>query len=583
MVRILVEKSVRVPMRDGVSLATDVYRPDVARRLPVLVQRLPYNKESNAEVNHAIDVMRAVQGGYAVAVQDVRGRFASGGTFRPFSDEAADGADTIAWATAQPWSIGNVGMVGSSYGGAAQWFAASGAPAGLCAFAPVATAADCHSRWTHQGGAFALGFNLKWAIEGLAFDEVRRRIATGAATSTDLAALTDAANHLAGDLYHRLPLVNVPEVAHLAPYYRDWLLHPENDHYWQTVSPPLRYEQIAAPALAFGGWYDLFLAGTLANWMGMRREGGSAVARSLQRLVVGPWSHHVMAGAFAERAYGIDSAADMFDITGAQLRYFGHLLKGEANSTDTDRPVRVFVMGANTWRSEDDWPLPDTRFVAYYLRSDGHANTASGDGLLSAAGPGDDPEDVYVYDPRDPVPTVGGPTSLPGAVVAANAGPMDQRAVESRSDVLCYTTPPLGSALEVTGPVELVLFASSSARDTDYTGKLVDVDPSGRAEILTEGILRARYRAGCEQPKLLRPRSIYELRLDLVATSNLFHAGHRIRLEVTSSNFPRFARNTNTGNTIAEDGAADLVRAVNRVMHTKRYPSRLVLPVIDRR
>ena len=239
-------------------------------------------------------------------------------------------------------------------------------------------------------------------------------------------------------------------------------------------------------------------------------------------------------------------------------------------------------MGANEWRDEDDWPLPGTEYADYFLHSGGRANTAAGDGGLSTDAPGDEPEDVYLYDPRNPVPTTGGGTFLPGLSIGANAGPRDQRAVEARHDVLCYTTEPLAAPLEVIGPVRAVLHVSSSATDTDFTAKLVDVAPDGRAENLADGILRARYRESLSEPSPLEPERVYEVTVDLVATAAVISAGHRIRLEVSSSNFPRFDRNTNTGGVIATEGEADLRPAVNRVHHTRVRPSRLVLPVIRR-
>jgi len=240
-------------------------------------------------------------------------------------------------------------------------------------------------------------------------------------------------------------------------------------------------------------------------------------------------------------------------------------------------------MGADVWRDERDWPLPDTQYARYHLRSGGRANTAAGDGVLSAEPPGDEPEDVYLYDPRNPVPTLGGATFLPGLFVGVNAGPRDQRPIAGRHDVLTYVTPPLERDVEVTGLVELVLFASSSAPDTDFTGKLVDVHPDGRAEILTDGILRARYRDSRSDPQPLEPGRVYELHVDLWATANVFKAGHRIRLDVSSSNFPRFDRNTNTGGSIADEGPDALAQAVNRVFHDAAHPSHVVLPIVDRR
>jgi putative CocE/NonD family hydrolase len=283
-------------------------------------------------------------------------------------------------------------------------------------------------------------------------------------------------------------------------------------------------------------------------------------------------------GSFPEREYGIQADIAGIDATGEQLRWFDRWLKGENNGVEDEKPVKIFVMGLNQWREEEDWPLPDTQLRPYYLHSAGMANSAHGDGLLTPEAPGTEAEDVYLYDPRRPVPTVGGAHLMPGY----NIGPRDQRGVEERDDVLCYTTPILEYPVEVTGPIELVLYVSSSARDTDFTGKLVDVYPDGRAEILTDGILRARYRDSLSAPTLMEPGQIYELHLDLWATSNLFKAGHRIRLEVSSSNFPRFDRNSNTGGTIATESANDFLAAVNRVYHSSAYPSHLLLPIIER-
>jgi putative CocE/NonD family hydrolase len=284
-----------------------------------------------------------------------------------------------------------------------------------------------------------------------------------------------------------------------------------------------------------------------------------------------------MTGVFPERTYGLMASGDAADLVGIQLRWYDHWLKGEDNGVEQDKPVKLFVMGLDEWREEDDWPLPDTQFRPYYLHSDGHANTAAGDGTLSTEAPAEEAEDAYLYDPRRPVPTVGGAILLS---LGLDQGPRDQRSVEAREDVLCYNTPVLEKPVEVTGPIELVLSISSSARDTDFTGKLVDVYPDGRAEILTDGILRARYRESFSEPRLLQPGQIYELHLDLWATSNLFKAGHRIRLEVSSSNFPRFDRNTNTGGTIETE--TDFVQVVNRVYHDSAHPSYLVLPIIER-
>jgi putative CocE/NonD family hydrolase len=309
----------------------------------------------------------------------------------------------------------------------------------------------------------------------------------------------------------------------------------------------------------------------------MKQRGGSNNARQ-QRLIIGPWSHMNTSGNFPERDFGPLASAAAAGLAQSQIRWFDRWLK--EGDTPQEKPVKLFVMGSNQWREEEDWPLPDTQYRSYYLHSAGHANTLNGNGMLSLEQPGEESEDVYLYDPRYPVPTVGGATLMPGG--QANVGPRDQRCVEMRDDVLCYTTALLEQPVEVTGPIQLRLYISSSARDTDFTGKLIDVYPDGRAELISDGILRVRYRESLSHPVLMEPGLVYQLTVEMQATSNVFFAGHRIRLEVSSSNFPRFDRNTNTGGPIATEGEQDLVQAVNRVYHDNARPSHLLLPIIER-
>lgn len=579
--KLSIEKNLSVGMRDGVTLKTDLYRPVVDSPVPAVVLRLPYNKEQPVLLFLAGDILRVAQAGYAVVVQDCRGTYASEGRFSPYFQEAADGADTIAWAAAQPWCSGAVGMMGASYYGATQWLAAGECPPALKAIAPFITTDQYHDKWTYQGGAFQLGFVLQWATATFAVGEVVRRVRRGEASAADLGAAIAAANNVAHDYAH-VPLTDWPALAELAPYVRDWLAHPAYDDYWKATAPCERYARITAPALNFGGWYDLFLGGTLANYTGMKARGGSAQARRHQRLVIGPWVHGYNGGVYPERNFGLLAHDGVADVTAMQIRWFDHWLKGLDNGVPADKPVRLFIMGRDAWRDEDDWPLPDTRYERWFLHSGGHANALHGDGTLSTTPPADEPADHYFYDPHSPVPTVGGATFLPGLFIAANAGPRDQREVEARPDVLCYTSEPLMRDTEVTGPVALKLYVKSSAQDTDFTGKLIDVHPDGRAMLLTDGILRARYRESLSAPKLMNPGEIGELTLDLVATANLFRAGHRIRVEVSSSNFPRFDRNPNNGGVIAEATAADFVIAHNSVLHDAAHASHLVLPVVER-
>lgn len=576
----VVERDVPVPMRDGTVLRADVWRPAGPGRFPVLLQRLPYDKSGSLTSQHyaGLEPLRAVGAGYAVVIEDTRGRFASGGTFRPFDQETADGADTVAWAAAQPFCDGRVGMYGASYFGATQLLAAVGRPAALRAIAPHLTAAEYYDGWSYQGGAFQLGFALLWALTSLAPEELRRRARAG----EDTAALESALRELFADpwsAYRRLPLTDQPAIGALVPAYREWLAHPERDAYWRATAIDDRYDQIAVPALHIGGWYDIFLAGTLRNYAELRKRAAGARARAGQRLIVGPWAHAVPHDTVGEVTFGLDASQAALDLTAAHLRWFDAAL---ADGPLDDEPrVRLFVMGVNRWRDEDGWPLARARSVPLYLRSGGRANSLRGDGVLSFEPPAaDEPPDAFLYDPRRPVPTVGGSTFLPGLLTGLHAGPRDQRGVEERDDVLVYTTAPLPEDLEVTGPLRLVLHAASSAVDTDWTAKLVDVHPSGRALNLADGILRARYRQGLDAPAPLEPGRPYAFGVDLVATSNVFRAGHRIRVEVTSSNFPRFDRNPNTGGAVAAARESELVPALQRVFHDAARPSHLVLPIV---
>lgn len=571
-VQLVIDKNVQVAMRDGVSLATDVYRPAGDVPCPAVLMRLPYNKEMPALLFLSGDILRIAQAGYAVVVQDCRGTFQSGGSFDPYFQEADDGADTIAWTAAQPWCDGAVGMMGASYYGATQWLAATRRPPALKAIAPFITTDQYYDKWTYQGGAFQLGFMLQWATATFAVGETVRRLGQGSATPADLGAVIAAADGVAAR-YEHLPVADLALLDDFAPYVRDWIDHPDYDDYWRAAAPCEHHDEMTLPALSFGGWYDLFLGGTLANY-------GALKARAPQRLVIGPWVHGYNGGVYAERNFGLMAHDGVADVTAMQLRWFDRFLKGERNGAENDKPVRIFVMGPDEWRDEDDWPLPDTQWTKFYLHSQGRAS--ANEGVLSPAAPAGEPSDHFLYDPLNPVPTVGGATFLPGLFVAANAGPRDQREVEQRADVLCYTSSPLPQDVEVTGPVRLVLYVRSTAPDTDFTGKLVDVHPDGRAVILTDGILRLRYRDGFDQPRLMTPGEIYRIEIDLVATANVFRAGHAIRLEVSSSNFPRFDRNSNTGGVIAYERAQDFRVATNEVLHDAARASHLVLPIIAR-
>jgi putative CocE/NonD family hydrolase len=575
-----VRKDIMVPMRDGIQLATDAWIPEGAGPAPTLLVRLPYSKDAINLYGNAYvpSVFALVEAGYVVVYQDCRGTFRSGGEFTPMLNEASDGADTVAWLLEQPWCDGNIGAFGASYLGFTQWASAS-ASSHLKAIAPAVTTTDYYSTpWCSEGGALSLHAIHSWTTL-MALADAQRAVAAG---TGDLQALMDLAGMAAGPEPHlaALPVRARPLLEKQWPWWAEILAHPARDEYWRVLSVADHFDEITVPALNIGGWFDIFVNSTARTFSGLRVRGGSAEARDGQRLIIGPWDHLNSTGSYPDRQFGMAADAMAADLTGQHQRFFDRWLRGQPDALAGSAPVRIFVMGIDQWREEQDWPLPGTSYDSYYLHGSGRAHTAGGDGELHTEPPDGGHADVYLYDPRRPVPTLGGRVMMPSTANAA--GPVDQRPVEARDDVLCYSTPVLEYPVEVTGHVSLTLFVSSSALDTDFTGKLVDVFPDGRALYLTDGILRARYRKSPAEPELLAPEQIYEVTLDLSVTSNVFLPGHRIRLEVSSSNFPRFDRNTNTGGMISEDSESDVQVAVNRVFHGPAHPSRLVLPIIGR-
>ena len=556
---VIVERSVPAKMRDGIVLRADIYRPKADGKFPTLLTRTPYDKRGDSDFG----LLAAAQG-YVVVLQDVRGRYNSEGDWYTFKNESADGYDTVEWAAALPYSNGKIGMFGGSYVGATQMLAAIATPPHLAGIMPIVTASNYHENWTYQGGAFEQWFDQSWTT-GLAQNTFDRRMNKNSyATRWDM----------------QLPLKDYPLLdpgtpSGLAAYYTDWLAHPSYDDYWKQWSIEEHFPQIQVPALHVAAWYDLFQDGSLRNYVGIKAHGGSEAARQGQRLMVIVGGHAGNGPVIGQVDFGKGSD---FNENGAILRWYDYLLKGVHNGMESEKPVRIFVMGTNTWREEDDWPLARAQSTRYYLHSQGNANTLGGNGILTTTPPADEPADKYTYNPEDPAPTRGGPLCCDGS--HQPGGPFDQRPVENREDVLIYSTPAFKQDVEVTGPVTLELYASSSAVDTDFTGKLVDVGPDGFARNVTEGILRTRYRTSREKPEQMNPGEVYKLSISLWSTSNVFLAGHRLRLEVSSSNFPRFDRNLNTGENQAE--STRLVKAANVVYHDAQHPSSLVLPVVPR-
>jgi len=563
-----VERGVSVKMRDGVILRGDIFRPDAEGKFPVLLQRTPYRR---ATWGYDVDLaQRAAARGYVVFLQDVRGRYTSDGEWYPFLHESVDGYDTIEWIAAQPYSDGRVGMFGGSYVGATQMLAAIAHPPHLAGICPIVTASDYHNGWTYQGGAFEQWFDQSWT-SGLAQDTLAHQIERIPNAPEDVNVLPLTVY----PIFNRNPaaVVNV-SASTIAPYFLDWLAHPSFDDYWRRWSIEEHYADIRVPALHTAAWYDIFLGGSLRNYIGLKTRAATEEARNGQRLLVVIGGHAGDGRKIGEVDFGPE--AEKFNEGEVTLHWYDFLFKRARNEFATGKAVKIFVMGIDQWRDEDEWPVARIKSTKFFLHSQGRANTARGNGSLSTLAPGAEPSDEFVYDPAKPVPTVGGPLCCDGDHLAP--GPRDQRSVEERKDVLVYSTSPLDHDIEVTGPVRLEFFAASSAVDTDFTAKLLDVAPDGTAINLTEGILRARYRDSQSTPALLVRGQAYLLSIDLWATSNVFRTGHRLRLELSSSNFPRFDRNLNTGELAAN--SATWVTATNTIFHDKTHPSALILPVV---
>jgi len=564
---IIIQRDVPLKTRDGVTLRGDIYRPNSPDKFPVILMRTPYDKSVGWAVAPA---PRIVARGYVLIIQDVRGRYRSEGEWYPFRHEQADGYDSVEWAASLPYSNGKVGMMGASYVGATQMLAAISTPPHLAGIAPNVTASNYHDGWTYQSGAFEQWFDQNWTTQ-LARNTLDRLIDEN--TDARVGAPT-------------LPLVNYPVfnfgqlpaeaqlTAAIAPYYKDWLAHPDYDDYWKQWSIEENFAKIAVPALQVGGWYDIFSIGTLRNYIGVKAHGATEAARNQQHLLMQIGGH----AGFGRRIGDVDFGPHALEnpYTDVILDWYDYLFKGAHNQFSTDKPVKIFVMGANEYRQEDDWPPPQVHYVNYFLHSGGKANSLRGDGFLSTAAPKSEAPDSYIYDPGNAVPTIGGPLCC--AQELMEPGPRDQRSVENRDDVLIYSMGPLGEDVEVTGPIKMTLFVKSSAVDTDFTGKLVDVAPDGFAEDVAEGILRLRYRDSQEHALLMNPGETYRISVDLWSTSNVFLRGHTLRLEVASSNFPRFDRNLNTGEEIKS--ARRFVSAKNTILHDAAHPSALVLPIM---
>jgi putative CocE/NonD family hydrolase len=555
-------------------LYADVHRPDAAGQFPVILMRVPYDKTAATPMNYA---NYFVPRGYIVVVQDTRGRYTSEGEYYPLLPEAQDGYDTVEWAATLPWSDGKVGTAGQSYHGATQYLLPHTRPPHLVCQVPISASANFHASWVyHTGGVFEFGWQVAYTIFMARNTAERQGFGANYVAQLEhyVTSGVNFAQPLTDEWYRHLPLHDWADwLKETAPYFLDYLNHPDDGPYWDPVNLYKSHDEISTPMYHVVSWYDVFEEGSLGHFSGIVRHGRPA-ARTTQKLLMGPWGHLLpyavpTTGGTGDIDFGPNAA---IDIHALELRWFDHWLKGIDTGLMGEPPIKIFVMGENVWREEQEWPLTRTQYTPYYFHSQGAANSLLGNGQLSREIPAQEPPDAYVYDPHDPVPTRG------GNALVIPMGVYDQRPVEERRDVLCYTSEPLGRAMEITGPITVQLYAASSAPDTDFTAKLVAVRPDGYAQNLADGIIRARYRESRANPRPITPETIYQYSIDLWSTSFVFQPGQRLRVEIASANFPRFDRNPNTGHRLFAN--AELQTATQTIYHDAAHASHIILPVI---
>jgi putative CocE/NonD family hydrolase len=544
-----IEFNERVPMRDGVELSADIYRPAAAAQFPVILTRTPYNK-STERGNHLGVGRYFASHGYVYVAMDVRGRGDSDGAFVPYRNEGPDGFDSIEWCAKQRWSSGKVGTIGSSYLGYDQWLAALQQPPHLATMIVLAAPPDpfVESPTGLQSPSYLSWYHLLLGHT-----------------------LHNAAAVDWNSVYLHLPLSAMDQAGGFqAPYWQDILNHPGINSWWEPLIYQNKFDRVKLPILHVSGWYDDEQAGAVMNYVGMTQKGATPDARNNQKLLMGPWPHAVNS---TRKLGAVDfGPSALIDLDGYQLRWFDHWLKAAENGIMAEAPVRIFLMGRNEWQDHAEWPIHGTRLVKYYLQSNGRANSLFGDGTLIPQSPASAPPDHFTYNPLDPVPFIMEST------YAQLGGPDDYRPVERRDDVLVYTSESLDTARVICGPVRAHLSASSSAVDTDFMVKLIDVWPNGFAQRLTDGMVRARYREGGDRPSLIEPGKIYSFDVDAWNTCEEFGKGHRIRVEVASSAFPKYDRNQNTGEALGK--TADTKVADQTVYHDAEHSSYIALPIV---
>ena len=558
-------KDVPVTMRDGITLYLDVYKPPIEGKFPVIFVRLPYGKDEAYCMQPAFGRFWAKRG-YVYVVQDVRGKFKSEGVMESFGSmvvEGKDGYESLDWIAEQDWCDGNIGMMGFSYYGLTQWAVAHLNHPNLKCVAPAIIDADSY-RGTYTQGAFNLQITLPWIVHTV---DVQER-----------------GNTHKLDFWH-LPLKNIDQAAGVhSSEFQDIVGHPTRDDFWLDMSVMESYADFQIPALHIGGWYDVYLLGTIDGFLGVRDSSKSEQARKNQWLLIGGLDHEfspVTTGRIGQLEVGkkkgpnVGGYSKTFWDYDRYQRFFDYWLKGIDNGLDETPRIELFVMGDNQWRYENEWPLARTQFTKYFFHSNGSANTRHGDGILNTEDPHEESSDAFVYDPANPVSIT---VEIDQWSMARDL--KDRASVEDREDVLVYSSQVLREDLEITGPISVILYAASSAKDTDFTATLVDVFPNGYIHMIQEGIIRASFRNPADPPSHIEPEKVYEYKIDLVATSYVFKSGHQIRLEISSSNFNRFDRNPNTGNPFGTDATTQ--KAVQTIFHDILHPSHITLPIIPR-
>lgn len=563
---VIEERGVEVPMRDGVKLSTDIYRPKTDDKVPVILVRTPYKKEMSE-----LDGKFYARRGYAVAVQDCRGRFSSPGEWEPFVNEKADGYDTIEWLAAAPWSTGKVGMLGGSYLGWVQWQALSQNPPHLTTIIPNVSPPDPFFNFPYEYGVFYMYAGIWWA-------DIVASEATGDLTGVKMSAVSEKK---LGRLLRDLPVIELDKkvLGGENQYWRAWIKNNTNNEYWARASFSEELEGVTIPVFHQSGWFDGDGIGSKLNYAALARHG-----KSTQKLILGPWGHTAEARRMlGDTDFGPEAAPNLPRM---YLRWFDHWLKGIDNGIDREPLVSLFVMNSNKWVHGGRYPLEGTQFEKWYLTSGGSANTSKGDGRLTREAPAGNPPDRYIYDPADPTPD---PDFYEESEdeekqeksieeLKARAKKRHEQVTDARNDILVYTTEPFNEPYTFVGPVSARLYAASSAKDTDWFMRLIEIKADGEVNTLVGGCLRARFRESLSRPALLEPGQVYAYDIDLWQTGLTVQTGSRLRVEVASASFPMFSRNLNTGG--HNEMETEYVAAEQTIYHDAEHPSHVLLPMI---